>query len=159
MHSLLSVHSGLSAENVSLELTGEDIRPLAAGALAVAVMTSTYFSSTIGSDVYAATTGGSTSLLQSELLSGSYRDGTYEGSAAGFRRGITTVSVTVQNNRITDIQVISHGDDAPYFNRAYSTVAGEILAFQSADVDAVSGATFSSDGIMNAVADALNNAR
>lgn len=87
-----------------------------------------------------------------------YADGTYEGSANGFRRGITTVSVTIKKDSITDIQIISNGDDAPFFNSACDTIISEILGAQSANVDTVSGATYSSLGIMNAVADALSSA-
>lgn len=87
-----------------------------------------------------------------------YKDGTYEGSAQGFRRGITTVSVTVKNDVITDIAIVSNGDDAPFFNSASGTIINEILDSQNAMVDAVSGATYSSNGIMNAVADALSSA-
>lgn len=81
-------------------------------------------------------------------------DGTYEGSGTGFR-GTTTVSVTVENGSITTIDVVSYSDDAPYFNRAKSTVISEIIDQQTVTVDAVSGATYSSNGIMDAVADAL----
>jgi len=87
-----------------------------------------------------------------------YKNGTYQGTGIGFRRGQTIVSVTVENDKITDIQVVSYGDDAPYFNRAFRSVVSRILSQQSTDVDAVSGATFSSNGIMDAVANALSKA-
>ncbi|SDN88479.1 4Fe-4S binding protein [Acetanaerobacterium elongatum] len=93
-----------------------------------------------------------------QTKTGKYKDGTYQGSGTGFRRGTTTVSVTVQNGEITDVQVLSYEDDRPFFSRAYSTVVEEIISQQSTQVDAVSGATFSSRGIMAAVADALSNA-
>jgi uncharacterized protein with FMN-binding domain len=87
-----------------------------------------------------------------------YIDGTYEGSANGFRNGITTVSVEVEDGKITNVEVISHGDDAPYFNRSLNSVVNQIINKQSTDVDSVSGATYSSEGIMNAVEDALKDA-
>ena len=93
-----------------------------------------------------------------QAQTGNYKDGTYQGSGTGFRRGTTTVSVTVKNGEISDVQVLSYEDDRPFFNRAYSTVVKEIISQQSTEVDAVSGATFSSRGIMAAVADALSNA-
>lgn len=86
--------------------------------------------------------------------SGSYTDGTYTGTGSGFR-GDTEVSVTVESGKITDITVVSYQDDRQYFERAQSTVISEILETQNVDVTAVSGATFSSNGIMEAVADAL----
>ena len=84
----------------------------------------------------------------------SVADGTYEGTGNGFR-GTTRVSVTVENGAITDITINSYADDAAYFTRAQDTVISEIISTQSLDVQAVSGATFSSNSIMDAVADAL----
>ena len=81
-------------------------------------------------------------------------DGVYEGTGRGFR-GTTSVSVTVEDGVITDITVNSYGDDAAYFTRAQDAVISRIIQAQSVDVDAVSGATFSSNSIMDAVADAL----
>ena len=81
-------------------------------------------------------------------------DGTYSGSGTGFR-GETVVSVTVSNGFITAIKVTSYKDDERFFTQAETTVINEILAGQTPDVDAVSGATYSSNGIMEAVANAL----
>ena len=92
-------------------------------------------------------------------VSKTYNDGTYQGSGTGFRGGTTTVSVTIRNDQITAVNVISTDDDQQFFDAAYSTVADEIISTQSAQVDAVSGATYSSNGIMTAVADALFKAK
>lgn len=81
-------------------------------------------------------------------------DGTYTGSGTGYR-GETSVIVTVENGYITAIQVTDYNDDEQFFSRAETTIINEILAGQTADVDAVSGATYSSNGIMEAVANAL----
>lgn len=81
-------------------------------------------------------------------------DGTYEGTGSGFR-GTTTVSVTVKDNAITDITIQSYEDDTAFFTRAKDTIISEIISTQSLDVPTVSGATFSSNSILNAVADAL----
>ncbi|NLI54815.1 MAG: FMN-binding protein [Clostridiales bacterium] len=82
-------------------------------------------------------------------------DGTYSGTGTGFR-GETDVTVTVQNGAITAIRIDSYRDDAQYFSRAKSSIISRILSAQSVDVDTVSGATYSSNGILEAVADALN---
>lgn len=84
-------------------------------------------------------------------------DGTYEGSGTGFR-GETVVEVTVENEQITSIEIISTRDDQKWFSRAYSGVSSSILDEQNVDVDSVSGATYSSVAIMNAVKDALESA-
>ena len=83
-----------------------------------------------------------------------YKDGTYTGTGQGFR-GPVEVSVTVSNGEITDITVKDYEDDAQFFNKAKSSIISRILSTQSINVDTVSGATFSSKGILSAIADAL----
>lgn len=85
------------------------------------------------------------------------KDGTYEGQANGYR-GLVKVSVTVKDHKITAIKVLSNSDDAAFFNRASAGVIKNILAKQSLKVDVVSGATYSSNGIMEAVRNALKKA-
>lgn len=82
------------------------------------------------------------------------KDGTYEGQANGYR-GLVKVSVTVKDHKITAIKVLSNSDDAAFFNRASAGVIKNILAKQSLKVDVVSGATYSSNGIIKAVKNAL----
>ena len=83
--------------------------------------------------------------------------GTYEGEAQGFG-GIIKVSVTVDENEITDIKVLSSpGEDAAYFSQA-ETLNAKILQRQSTDLDAVTGATLSSIGLLDAVDAALEQA-
>lgn len=86
-----------------------------------------------------------------------YRDGVYEGRARGFG-GDIEVKVTVENGLITGIEIVSaRGEDRAYFSRA-ERIVDSIIEAQSADVDTVSGATFSSTGIKNAVRQALSAA-
>ena len=61
----------------------------------------------------------------------------------------------MENGMIADITVLSYEDDRQYFSRAQEGVIAGILYYQSLDVGTVSGATFSSNGILEAVADAL----
>jgi uncharacterized protein with FMN-binding domain len=84
------------------------------------------------------------------------KDGTYQGSAQGYG-GTTTVSVTVSGGKVTDIAIVSENDMQEYFSRAQS-LTDTIVSSQSLEVDAVSGATFSSAGIINATANALQDA-
>lgn len=91
----------------------------------------------------------------SELDLSSVADGTYDGEGDGFR-GTTHVSVTVENGTITDITVVSYEDDESFFARAENSIIREIIDAQSLDVSCVSGATFSSNGLLEAVANALN---
>lgn len=80
-------------------------------------------------------------------------DGVYKGAATGFS-GPVTVAVTILNKKITSIDILSSTDDEAFFNRAKGVI-DRIIASQSLDVDAVSGATYSSNGIIGAVKNAL----
>lgn len=101
-----------------------------------------------------------TSILQAEQEEeeeSGYHDGIYEGSAYGFG-DLITVSVTLKNGKMTDISVISaDGEDKPYYTQSL-TVLDKMLSTQSTEVDTVSGATLTSEGIIEAVADALGKA-
>ena len=91
---------------------------------------------------------------QSGESGGSYKDGTYQGTATGFG-GDITVEVTIADGKITDVEILSaEKEDGAYLTMAKDIIP-EILDAQSADVDTISGATFSSTGIKNATAQAL----
>ena len=85
-----------------------------------------------------------------------YLDGIYTAEAMGFE-GEITVQVTVAEDKITDITVLSAEDEEEYLSRAKRVIPA-ILEGQSPNVDAVSGATYSSTGILNAVKLALAKA-
>ena len=86
-----------------------------------------------------------------------YKNGTYTGDGQGFGGNIQ-VQVTLENDTITDIQVVSApGEDSAYLSQGQGVIS-TILAAKSTDVDTISGATFSSTGIINAVNDALGKA-
>ena len=99
------------------------------------------------------------SILQAEEeeAEGGYKDGTFEGSALGFGDTIT-VAVTIRDGRMTDISVLdASGEDRPYYDQAAS-VLDKMLSTQSTEVDTVSGATLTAEGLIDAVADALGKA-
>ena len=82
-----------------------------------------------------------------------YADGTYTGEAQGYGG-----TVAVENGKITDLTITSaEKEDTAYLDAA-SAVIDSILEQQSTDVDTVSGATFSSNGILHAAEDALRKA-
>lgn len=86
-----------------------------------------------------------------------YRDGIYEGSAYGFG-DVIRVSVTIQNGKMTDIAVLdASGEDKPYYKQALPLL-DEMLAVQSSEVDTVSGATLTAEGLIGAVENALGKA-
>lgn len=80
-------------------------------------------------------------------------DGVYKGSATGYR-GSVTVAVTILDKKIVSIDILSASDDEAFFNRAKGVI-DRIISSQSLDVDVVSGATYSSNGIIGAVKNAL----
>ena len=85
-----------------------------------------------------------------------YLDGIYTAEAMGFE-GKITVQVTVAEDKITDITILSAEDEEEYLSRAKQIIPA-ILEGQTPNVDAVSGATYSSTGILNAVKLALAKA-
>ncbi len=87
----------------------------------------------------------------------SYTDGTYTGTGEGFG-GEIAVEVQIERGQITEIAVTSHdGEDGAYFSMA-EQITEDMIAAQSAQVDLVSGATYSSTGIRDAVSEALSKA-
>ena len=86
-----------------------------------------------------------------------WADGSYSASAYGFG-GYIYLTVTIEDGVITDITIDSaDGEDDSYFSTAIAVI-DDIIAAQSTDVDAVTGATFSSTGIKDAVEEALSQA-
>ena len=88
---------------------------------------------------------------------GGWKDGTYEGEGQGFG-GKVVVEVTIESGEITCIEVKeAQKEDSAYLEMAKDIIE-DIVDAQSADVDTISGATFSSTGIREAVTQALEKA-
>lgn len=85
------------------------------------------------------------------------QDGTFIGSAKGFG-GTIRVSVTIKKGEIAAIEVLSHERETPSFFEKALAIVDRILKKQSPNVDTVSGATYSSNGIREAVKNALKKA-
>lgn len=86
-----------------------------------------------------------------------YKNGTFEGSGTGYG-GTITVQVTLEDDTITAVSVVSApGEDSAYLSQG-ENVINSVISEQSTDVDTISGATFSSTGILEAVNDALSKA-
>ena len=147
------------SSNAAIPIQGSD---------AVTVITGTATAALIGGAVYlgnymdtntsaTSTLSADTTQVAGEILASSvnqYTDGTYEGSGSGFR-GTTTVEVTVTGGIITEIEVVDTNDDDRYIDRAVNQMIPTMITTQSADVDTVSGATYSSNGLIEAVSNAL----
>lgn len=87
-----------------------------------------------------------------------YADGSFEGNATGYRGNIK-VSVSIKNDEIIQVEILESRDDDKWFNRASSSIVSDILSLQKSSVNTVTGATYSSQGIIDAVEDALEKAK
>jgi polyferredoxin len=131
--------------------TAATAQPSATNPAAGTTAATTAAGTTAAGTTTAATTAAATT-------AGLYKDGTYQGSGTGFR-GTTTVKVTVKNGQISDVAVISYQDDGQYFNKAFSTISANVISTQNGAVDVVSHATYSSNGIIEAIKAALAKAK
>ena len=95
---------------------------------------------------------------EANSASGAYKDGEYFGKASAYN-GNVEVKVTISGGKMTAIDIVKTKDDEDYFFDAQKKVIPEILEKQSTDVDAVAGATTSSEGIAHAVEKALEQAK
>lgn len=87
-----------------------------------------------------------------------YEDGIFEGEAEGYG-GMIRVSVEIQDDEILDIQILSaEKEDLAYMEMAKGIIP-EMISRQTTEIDTVSGSTFSSAGIKNAVTKALEEAK
>lgn len=102
--------------------------------------------------------GSSDSQAGANSASGVYQDGEYLGKASAYN-GNVEVKVTISGGKMTAIDIVKTKDDEDYFFDAQKKVIPEILEKQSTDVDAVAGATTSSEGIAHAVQKALEQAK
>lgn len=85
------------------------------------------------------------------------KNGIYSAQARGMA-GFVKTELEISNNKITSVNLDLSTETPQYAQKAKSKLENEVLAKQSADVDAVSGATFTSNGVKEAVKDALKKA-
>ncbi|HSK69334.1 MAG TPA: FAD-dependent oxidoreductase, partial [Candidatus Limnocylindria bacterium] len=93
--------------------------------------------------------------LAGYAAAGPYTAGVFEGQGTGIG-GLLTATVTVENGNIVSVVVNSHSETPGYADPALEGIPQAIVAANSAEVDAVAGATMTSRGIMEAVANALS---
>jgi uncharacterized protein with FMN-binding domain len=110
----------------------------------------------------ASSSGGAGSVADSSTSSG-LADGTYTGDTFTNRWGAVQVEVTVSDGAISDVTVLQAPDDdrksVSINDRAVPQLVEETLSAQSADIDTVSGATYTSDGYRQSLQSALDDAR
>lgn len=84
-----------------------------------------------------------------------FKDGVFEGSAQGFNAPVK-VQVTIEGGRLSKIDVLEHAETRGLGDRAFDVMIPEMIEAQTVEVDLVSGATISSEALIDAVRDALN---
>ncbi len=149
---------GCPMDNCHMQLAGKDLNAKTIGTIAATTIVGLNYLGTISANAVAFESAQTLTMDASQSAAASsakYQDGSYPGTATGFQ-GQITVDVTVANGLITAIDEVSNEDTPEFFNRCWNVVTGEIIQSQTTDVDAVSGATYSSQGIMEAVAAALS---
>ncbi len=150
---LLVITLGFHLLNVGIQLFDR----LGAGETTAITTTKSSSGSTPSSGTTSSDTSSSSGSGSAVTFSGAQlRDGTYQGSASGYN-GSITVSVTVFGGEVTDISVVSESDAASFFSKAKSVLTS-IISGQTLEVDTVSGATYSSTGLINATYNALQSA-
>lgn len=112
-----------------------------------------------GSGGSTGTTGGGTA---SSGSSSGLKDGTYTGQAVDTRYGAVQVKISVSGGKITAVDVPQYpnesGRDAEINQQAVPQLVSETLSAQSAQIDMVSGATYTSDGYAQSLQSALDQA-
>lgn len=110
---------------------------------------------TISSDgIMAAVRDALSAIENRPIVIGDLAPGVYTGVARGFKSDIS-VQVTIAAGKITDLTVISHDETPDKADPAFATLIEKITASGDLEVDLVSGATFSSQGLLDAVKNAL----
>lgn len=148
-------------KNTQGNILNQDINPALASSVAIATFAGVYsLSNVAGTALTENGLASSTSVISSSTTSSSekYTDGTYTGTGTGFSGGTTKISVTISGGKITNIDTISQEDTPDFYQKVIGTVSKKIISTQSTSVDTVSGATYSSKGIIEAVRNALSQA-
>jgi len=155
-------------KNAAANVIGANMNPALASSVAIAALVGIYSMNQLGAtaisnkEVSAASlsisSANSAVSTTSSSVQQKYKDGTYTGTGTGFRGGTTEISVTIKDGQISSISTISSQDTPDFYQRAENVIADEIISAQSTSVDTVSGATYSSNGIISAVQQALTKA-
>lgn len=86
-----------------------------------------------------------------------YKDGTYTGTGTGFG-GEIVIEVVIQDGSISTVEILSAENETPDYLKAAEALLDDVIEKQSSEVDTVSGATLSSNGILEGIRNALEQA-
>ncbi|WP_313343346.1 4Fe-4S binding protein [Sedimentibacter sp.] len=82
-------------------------------------------------------------------------DGAYTGRGMGFG-GFMDVEIVIKDNIITDVRTINHRETTGYYEEVFKEISKELKYSNNLNIDAISGATATSRGYLNAVRDAVS---
>ncbi len=144
-------------KNTQANICGENVNPLLPSAIAIAAFTGAYMLGGVMNNKITEypKNMNDMSVSNSDSQQKKYKDGSYTGIGHG-KSSDLKVSVTINNDKISSIDILSGNE--PNGEEAFNVIPKKIIAYQSIHVDAVSGATQTSEGIMMAVNDALSQA-
>jgi polyferredoxin len=145
-------------KNTKVNILGEDVSPLLPSAIAIAAFTGVNALGGVMKDTMPNNLSNSTVTSSSDVSKPEqkkYKDGTYTAVGQGKSPDLK-VAVTVKDDKITNVEIVSNNETKG--KEALAVIPKEIIEKQATEVDAVSGATMTSKGIMMAVNNALNQA-
>ena len=153
---------GLAAAFANNSTSSADSVILTSGTAAAGTTAGT----TAGTAATTAAAGGSTTVAAAPTAaaaSGTIVDGTYVGAASSNRFGTVQVQVVYSGSAITDVQILSYPDgdnkSVSINQRSLPTLISEALTAQSAQVDTVSGATYTSNSYKESLQSAIDAAK
>lgn len=108
---------------------------------------------------YAVDTGADGDLTAEYALRGAtYKDGVYEGTGKGYRDGEIKVEVTIADGKIANVELVSQDKQSYWDSKDVASLFDKIVEANGTEIDGISGATKSSNGVKAAVNDALSKA-
>lgn len=111
----------------------------------------------IGAFAIVLTACGKTETNYNISVSGSWKDGTYTETAKG-KKGNFDVTVIISDGKISDIQIGDNKETPDLGGKAIDALPAEMIKGQTYEVDVISGATVTSNGMKDAVAKCLEQA-
>ncbi len=136
------------------------IKGVVAGVVSIVVLVALQAAEVSTDTADSASTGGAataTTTTASAGEAGTYTPGTYTGEASGFG-GLVSVTITTDDSSITEVETVGDSETETIGGAALDELAQQILDAQSAEIDGVSGATYTSDGIREAAQAAIDAA-
>lgn len=88
---------------------------------------------------------------------GDIESGVYQSVGVGFG-GTMLIEVTVEENKLSKIEVIKHRETSGYYEEVFKNMGREIIQSQNLNIDAISGATVTSRGFLSGVKNGVSQA-